>query len=468
MINGPSLLSTAAESSSDESFVSNASSLLLDTSKQHDNNAELLEGVISALASNPKYSGAKKKQAKKKKNSWQMGKPPPPEPHNALKLLDTLIKRNRTIPRIGILSRKKKKKAAAASSKPDNAGNNPDTSATTAADSSVSPENDTTSASDKAASTTLERTSSVDKLNDTDPSSRSIAAAAEEDDDEDITKLVCGDALIGYTATGGTQDKYQCLLCTFYRKNIVQHYKQQHPRKEVLISRLPVNEALLAIEETKAAAGAVPVKPEDETSTGRYSCRFCTFLTKGVESCARESFYEHCTNHTGEYRYSCSNCGFEGVARGTVRSHFYKECKKYCGNKTLSEAIVEEPLPGDERVYGYLCGKCNFVQLKRANVERHVRQWHAEAQAGEIGIVRIDMSLGLKREEAVGAKVKNEGDGLSVVPSKVELKDEKVGLAEAVPEDAATLEETAAEQVRRGGFLLGRSWFDRCKHLKMH
>jgi hypothetical protein len=43
------------------------------SAKQRDSNQELLDDVMAELATNPKYSMAKKKQVKKKKNNWQMG-----------------------------------------------------------------------------------------------------------------------------------------------------------------------------------------------------------------------------------------------------------------------------------------------------------------------------------------------------------------------------------------------------------
>ena len=311
-------------------------------------------------------------------------------------------------------------------------------------DTSSNKDHDTSTASEKnhnKTSPALNRTDSLDHVNaeneeetgSNNTSWRASATAnAEDNDNEDYTSRVDAEALIGYTLAGN--EKYQCLLCPFYRKNIVHHYKMQHPRKEVLISRLAVAEANIAIEESRRLNFENSESPPLDTEVGKYSCRFCGFTTKGVDSIARESFYEHCTNHTGEYRFGCQHCNYEAAAKGSIRTHYYKECRKYGTSKNLNEAIVEDPLPPDDRIYGYLCSKCNFVQLKKANVEKHVKTWHKE---GEIKVIKIDMSLNLKKEE-YGTKVET-ASADAIVPHKVELKDEG---------EAATVNKTEATFVK--------------------
>jgi hypothetical protein len=293
----------------------------------------------------------------------------------------------------------------------------------------TSKESDSTSSSNKKLNSSIDRLESLDKLNDEEDTSWKSTGNA-NDEDEDLTSRVDAEALIGYTLSGN--DKYQCLLCTFYRKNIVHHYKMQHPKKEVLISRLPVHEAQLAIQESAMSAISKPEPEEPSKRTGKYSCRFCTFVTKGIDSCARENFYEHCTNHTGEYRFSCMNCSYEAVARGSIRTHYYKECRKYTTTKSFNEAMIESPIPDEDGIYGYLCSKCNFVQLKRCNVEKHARMWHGKSSEQEVKIVKINMSLRIKKDvnESINVKVESDINDKSLVQKLLEPKNEKPSLAD--------------------------------------
>lgn len=73
----------------------------------------------------------------------------------------------------------------------------------------------------------------------------------ENEHDDDILAKVDLNALIAYTWSPD-QDKYQCLLCQQFIKNIVHHYKSVHKNKEMLISRLPVAAADCAIAEAEA------------------------------------------------------------------------------------------------------------------------------------------------------------------------------------------------------------------------
>ncbi|KAJ8678941.1 hypothetical protein QAD02_014728 [Eretmocerus hayati] len=368
--------SAAAESSSDESSASNSSSLLHDGSeKQRDVNEELLDSVISNLANDPRWNVAKRK-TKKKRSSWRMG----------------------------IVSKKKKKNKKAAA-RSDETGATED-----AADQDVT---------NKENGAGIDRSDSLDRLSEA-GSDSVVRPKVEPFDGVDPTTIVDSEALIGYTLSGN--ERTQCLLCTFYRKNIVHHYKIDHPGKEVLVSRLPVLDATLAIDESKALdfENNTSVGPDEDIS--RYHCRFCGFTTKGIDKFARESFYEHCTNHTGEYRFSCHTCNYESVTKGSMRTHFYKECRKISPQKSLDAATSEFPIPDENRVYGYLCSKCNFVQLNRSNVEKHVKMWHVKCPE-DVKIYKIDMSLNVKSEDEA-LKLKSEVDSL-LPTSKVELKDEK-------------------------------------------
>ncbi|KAG5317105.1 ZN507 protein, partial [Acromyrmex heyeri] len=186
--------------------------------------------------------------------------------------------------------------------------------------------------------------------------------------------------LIDYAWVG--QDKYKCLLCFFTGKNIVYHYKINHPGMEVLISRLKSTDAKTAIMEAEHS-----VTTMDTSQSCKFRCRFCCFVTEGAADVALEAFYEHCTTHTGEYRFHCNNCSYQAVAKASMKTHYYKICRK---NKTFNESASEDVVPREGGIYGYLCCSCNYVQLKRQNIEAHVEFWHREQMNTEI--LKINMS----------------------------------------------------------------------------
>lgn len=188
--------------------------------------------------------------------------------------------------------------------------------------------------------------------------------------------------LIDYAWAG--QDKYKCLLCFFTGKNIVHHYKISHPGKEVLISRLKSIDAEAAIMDTELGTTSAVT---ETTQMCEFRCRFCCFVTEGATDVALEAFYEHCTTHTGEYRFHCNNCSYQAVAKASMKTHYYKICRK---NKTFNESASEDIIPKEHGIYGYLCCSCNYVQLKRQNVEAHVAFWHREQIDTEI--LKINMS----------------------------------------------------------------------------
>lgn len=189
--------------------------------------------------------------------------------------------------------------------------------------------------------------------------------------------------LIDYAWIG--QDKYKCLLCIFVGKNIVYHYKTHHPGREVLISRLKSTDAQVAIVDTERDAASSSAA--DTGQMCKFCCRFCCFVTEGAADMALEAFYEHCTTHTGEYRFHCNNCTYQAVAKASMRTHYYKVCRR---DKSFNESASEDIVPREDGIYGYLCCTCNYVQLKRQNVEAHVAFWHQEHVNTEI--LKINMS----------------------------------------------------------------------------
>ncbi|XP_043289489.1 uncharacterized protein [Venturia canescens] len=188
------------------------------------------------------------------------------------------------------------------------------------------------------------------------------------------------------------QDRFSCLYCSWNGKNIVHHYALNHGTQETLISRLSIEQSKTAKEESASGDYEKREPNPVTTETRKFLCRFCAFQTVGSPAIAIEAFYEHCTTHTGEYRFRCRTCTYRTVARSSMRTHCSRRRNNPCrvDYANTSMAFVEDPIPDDDFLRGYMCAACNFVQLKESNVVDHVKLQHATSPDTEI--LKIDMS----------------------------------------------------------------------------
>ena len=72
-----------------------------------------------------------------------------------------------------------------------------------------------------------------------------------------------------------------------------------------------------------------------------------------------------------------------------MRTHYYKVCRKL--KDTFNESITEDQIPDENRIYGYICSRCNYIQLKKRNVEDHVELWHQDNSKADV--IKVNMSL---------------------------------------------------------------------------
>ncbi|XP_057319412.1 uncharacterized protein LOC130663885 [Microplitis mediator] len=200
--------------------------------------------------------------------------------------------------------------------------------------------------------------------------------------------------LIEYAWTG--QERYKCLLCPFSGKNIVHHYIHNHPKNETMISRLTLLDAKRAIDEAKDEEFIKLSEKVNSGPTRKFICRFCAYTFEGEKNIAMEHFYEHCTTHTGEYRFSCK-CKYQTTIKSSMRAHYYKICRK--SNENFAVSIHEDPIPSEEYIPGYLCSLCNFIQLKEHNIKNHIEKIHKSNS--DIEIIKINMSGYLKVKDSV-------------------------------------------------------------------
>ncbi|XP_071443153.1 uncharacterized protein [Hetaerina americana] len=205
---------------------------------------------------------------------------------------------------------------------------------------------------------------------------------------------------VNYTCMGS--ESLRCKLCTYNGKQIVNHYITKHPESDVLVSRLSLEQAKVAMDWTENNQGALRNAKEALKSRGPFVCLMCeAWFTEYIE------FYDHVTTHTGEYRFSCKMCSYRSFRDTNVRSHaYYVHQKKYCESYECFEAVAVDKLLFDLEEEGsepeatslvipglvaHLCSKCNFVQIAEKGVKEHIAKRHKEDSI--IKILKIDMSL---------------------------------------------------------------------------
>uniref|UniRef100_A0A1A9W643 C2H2-type domain-containing protein n=1 Tax=Glossina brevipalpis TaxID=37001 RepID=A0A1A9W643_9MUSC len=175
------------------------------------------------------------------------------------------------------------------------------------------------------------------------------------------------------------QSKYVnwCMICSKKLQGShtsALHYKLHHC--ENYVSRFaPI--ILQKFKQGKLAKPLFGVKRSEKSTSWFHRCPFC--LTYFINP--MNTWIAHFQEHTAEYKYECSNC-FRGSQRlTTIRKHVacYKSCK---GAKVVNTVLK---LTDSNWFKAHVCHLCNFVQLKRNNLERHyVYQHHVNEKNVEL------------------------------------------------------------------------------------
>ncbi|CAB3363951.1 Hypothetical predicted protein [Cloeon dipterum] len=167
---------------------------------------------------------------------------------------------------------------------------------------------------------------------------------------------------IGYYYCVTNEDKTKCLICKQSYKFITKHYKEKHPTSEVLISRFSPTDLQQALLE-------VDIKPPME---GNYRCRLCPAQLECLST-----FKDHVSFHTGEYNYCCSECNFTFPEKKNFHAHWAKLHSVKHGSSPSSIELEVFPQPKSANfIPGYVCPICNWLQLKKERVEKHVENVH--------------------------------------------------------------------------------------------
>ncbi|XP_062715340.1 uncharacterized protein LOC109400448 isoform X2 [Aedes albopictus] len=157
-----------------------------------------------------------------------------------------------------------------------------------------------------------------------------------------------------------------CALCSFNGSAIVDHYVYEHKQYEVFVSRVSPKMAEIIRKDLFLTNGSV-INEGSEDEKIKFKCYFC--LT--WKELSRAGWIDHMAAHTGEYRYRCTSCPVMSKTQ-ELESCFYHE--KTCLKPTL--ALYNNIEFQDNHIYGFICNACNYIQVRRVNMERHLKREH--------------------------------------------------------------------------------------------
>lgn len=159
--------------------------------------------------------------------------------------------------------------------------------------------------------------------------------------------------------------KNRCVVCDAKTtdKLVTSHYLRNHSDLEVYTSRLSAEFAGKAVGE--------PSPPQYENTTKgsqlKAICYFCGDEKKfGIQYWSR-----HILSHTGEYEIRCETCN-QSIGQ---ESYHRSKCSSYKPRK-LFEFSVE-----DGYLWAFMCKSCNYVQVRRKNMESHLKKEHQMTDA---------------------------------------------------------------------------------------
>ncbi|VVC45886.1 Zinc finger C2H2-type,Zinc finger, RING/FYVE/PHD-type [Cinara cedri] len=190
----------------------------------------------------------------------------------------------------------------------------------------------------------------------------------------------------------------ECKLCSYNDKGpkIVRHYKEEHSVEEMLPSRISVDVAEILINESvKENFGILNVqnlKPLWDVVfiNTIFKCVFCHSIFYDI-TC----YYDHITCHTGEYRYQCKLCKMTYPNVFELDKHISKH-SNYDKSEGISHTLHSIPL-GINKIFGYLCPFCYYIQLNYKRIVNHMTEWHSNEDKkfnNYWTILRVNMSIG--------------------------------------------------------------------------
>lgn len=189
-----------------------------------------------------------------------------------------------------------------------------------------------------------------------------------------------------------------CVICKMAVSCMVQHYVNVHRGAEVYISRLTEEQLQYLRNNNRRENKAGNVATLNVYKNGQLQyetmCIFCLKTSRFMLN----YWYQHFTIHTGEYAYRCLDCGVRKPTRYLLSQYHDQErrdrssCRGGDGDMHSSHtsndvradcyyhsATVVQDYNFDSKakeIVAYLCTLCNYIQLQRKNIMKHLYTQH--------------------------------------------------------------------------------------------
>lgn len=194
------------------------------------------------------------------------------------------------------------------------------------------------------------------------PSESDVAWSSDEDEfiqdnpcDRSVTTLP------NLNASGDISELEVCGLCGYHSKRgwkiLAKHYVRKHPDASIPTSRLPSKMNPVALVHN-------PIESTALFKTNEITIKsLCIFCDRSYDMNASH-WLQHFIAHTGEYEYECNGCSHR------LMIDLHKRCKS-----TNNLRLMEHELK-DNKLFAYTCTKCNYTQLSKDNLLKHIDSEH--------------------------------------------------------------------------------------------
>lgn len=155
-----------------------------------------------------------------------------------------------------------------------------------------------------------------------------------------------------------------CKLCEYSGSTLVKHYVSKHSDYECFVSRIPPENA------ERIKTGNIRLGNKFLNASCVVFNFQCYFCDKRL-SIGCESWLNHVSAHTGEYRYLCLKCKSQSHSVSTCL-----QCNTKCeikNNKTFE----------DSNLTGYMCSVCHYVQMRKKSMDWHIKTQHTQNEIAE-------------------------------------------------------------------------------------
>lgn len=157
-----------------------------------------------------------------------------------------------------------------------------------------------------------------------------------------------------------------CVHCLKRVPRIVHHYVNEHRTSEIFNSRLRNRDIRRLL--TTNNVGFVHLYKGNQMQYAAH-CIFCDKEAKFL----LPYWFEHFTMHTGEYSFKCSGCHIMKPTRSLLTNHISSNTG--CPKKGTAIRLVNFDTKAHQ-IEAHICSLCNYVQLHRKNLLKHLRTQH--------------------------------------------------------------------------------------------